>query len=75
MFKFRKNKPSKLVVRTEDLQPGDQFVYDTGLFEVLDVHPGSETTRVRLGCPHPEFFVQTRQIELFNELLTSIVRP
>jgi hypothetical protein len=74
MFKFRKKKPESVIVRTKDLQAGDQFMWNGGIVEVLDVNPGLEETNVRLGSAHPAFRCETRQIKLFNEMNCSIVR-
>jgi len=75
MFKlFRKNKPTLVTVRTEDLRVGDRLVYDMAVLEVLDINAGSETSSVRLGMTHPAFAQQTRRVDLYNELLCNVTR-
>ena len=74
MFSLRKKKNPTIVVRAEDLQVGDKLVYDNAYLEVLDVTVKDEMTTVRLGSPHPDFRIATRQVDLYNVLLILIVR-
>jgi hypothetical protein len=74
MFKFRRNKTSFVTVRAEDLQVADRFVYDNASLEVLDAIQGERKIVVRLGSPAPEYRCETRQVELWNELLITVIR-
>ena len=75
MFKrFRKDKSDTVLIRAEELQSGDQFMYDSGIIEVLDTIPGNEQISVRLGSAHPAFRTESRRVELYNEILVNVVR-
>lgn len=75
MFKlFRRNRTRELFVRAEDLQVGDMMSYSLGICEVLDVIQHDQKTTLRLVSTHPSFRCDTRQVDLYNELMCPVTR-
>jgi hypothetical protein len=75
---FRRNKPSELTIRTEELQVGDRFAYEGTLVKVdqLRTGPDKDKTYLRLEVLHPldRTVWNYRSVATYNELLITVIR-
>jgi hypothetical protein len=75
---FRRNKPSELTIRTEELQVGDRFAYDCTLVQVDQFRTGPDPDKkyLRLKVLHPLDCTvwNYRSVAIYNELLITVIR-
>lgn len=75
---FRRNKPSELTIRTEELQIGDRFVFDGALVQVDQFRTGPNENKkyLRLEVLNPldHTVWNYRSVAIYNELLITVIR-